>query len=310
MFMNGPRRHGVTRIVGAQTSALAWRIETATNGGGPVVGRDGTVYQGTDFGELLAIRRDGTMKWTVQVAYAVNSTPAILLDSRIAFVDEGGNLYVVNVDGSPSWAFHTGTAMPSPSSSPAIGRDGTIYTGIAQKVYAFHPDGSVRWIYDAGQNLTGTVSIAPDGTVYFPMSTLFAVDSNGSLLWESEDRVGLGGAPVVGSDGTIYVNAHDPVLYAFNPDGTLKWSYVASDCCTMDIPSSPAIARDGTIYVGEGAPARTCLPGSDLGHQPRWNAQVGVSSRVQPHGSVHRRRRHHLLRIGVWYSDRRMCFES
>ena len=40
MFMNGPQRRGRTTIVRAQSSNLAWRISTETNGGGPAVGRE------------------------------------------------------------------------------------------------------------------------------------------------------------------------------------------------------------------------------------------------------------------------------
>ena len=38
----------------------------------------------------------------------------------------------------------------------------------------------------------------------------------------------------------------DNNLYAFNPDGTLKWSYTTGE----GVLSSPAIGSDGTIYVG------------------------------------------------------------
>src|ERR1041385_1408018 len=115
MFMNGPQRRGITPIVGAQTSALAWRIEASINGGGATVGRDGTVYLGTFDGHLLAIRRNGTLKWALPITASVNATPAILLDGRIAFVDEGGAVSVVNPDGSFSWKYETGTGFSSPS---------------------------------------------------------------------------------------------------------------------------------------------------------------------------------------------------
>src|SRR5207249_1836326 len=82
---------------------------------------------------------------------------------RIAFVDEGGNVFVLNPDGAVSWEFETGTSFASPSSSPAIGWDGTIYTGIGRTVYAFHPDGSIRWTYSlARRTLTGPVGVKPD----------------------------------------------------------------------------------------------------------------------------------------------------
>lgn len=138
--------------MGPQTSSLAWRIPTQINGGGSAIGRDGTIYQGTDFGEFLAPQPRWHDEWTVLLPYRVNATPAILLDGRIAFVDEGGSLYVVNPEGSFSWRYDTGTVYPSPSSAPAIGRNGTIYTFIADTVYAFRPNGTLRWSYDTGGN--------------------------------------------------------------------------------------------------------------------------------------------------------------
>src|SRR6266508_327628 len=139
MFMNGPQRRGRTPIVGAQSSTLAWRISTETNGGGPAVGRNGTIYQGTDFGQLLALNPDGTTKWIVTFPYIIESTPAILLDGRIAFVDDGGFLDVVNANGTFSWRFYTGGAFND--AAPAVGRDGTIYTAGRQILYALHADG-------------------------------------------------------------------------------------------------------------------------------------------------------------------------
>ena len=44
----------------------------------------------------------------------------------------------------------------------------------------------------------------------------------------------------------IDVQSDDSYLYAFNPDGSLKWRYLT----TNSIASSPAIGTDGTVYVG------------------------------------------------------------
>ena len=248
MFMNGPLRRGRTPIVGAQTSNLAWRISTQTNGGGTAIARDGTVYQGTDLGQLLAINPDGTKKWTVSDAYRVSSNPAILLDGRVAYVDEGGTLYVVNADGSPSWRFRTGTVTSGLDSSPAVGADGTVYTAVDQTVYAFHPDGSFRWVYNTGMDITGPVAVKPNGVVYVPAGHLLALNAIGGLLWDwTPPNLFVAGAPAIGPDGTIYVNSYSPTLYAVNPDGTTKWTYTAADCCGPDSPSSPVLGRDGTI---------------------------------------------------------------
>ncbi len=248
--MNGPLRRGRTPILGAQAPTLRWRISSEFNYGGPVIGRDGTVYMGTLYGQLLALRPDGTLQWSRQLPGAVESTPAILHDGRIAVVDSAGILHVFNPDGSLSWRMWSGETCACPGTSPAVGRDGTIYFGIGETVFAFRPDGSIGWTYDSGQQLTGSVAVGTDGSVYVPSGYLVALNPNGTLKWHTPDYLGLGGSPAIGSDGTIYVNASYPSVYAFNRNGTLQWSYTADDCCAADVPSSPAIDPDGTIYVG------------------------------------------------------------
>ena len=64
-------------------------------------------------------------------------------------------------------------------------------------------------------------------------------------------RKGEGDKPdgmAIADDGTIYVPVESGVLYAFDPDGAVKWTF---DLMGYSGPSaSPAIGGDGTIYVG------------------------------------------------------------
>lgn len=53
-------------------------------------------------------------------------------------------------------------------------------------------------------------------------------------------------SPSIGPDATIYVASGDNKLYAVNPDGTFKWSFLMGD----SIVGSPAIAGDGTHLPG------------------------------------------------------------
>lgn len=72
-------------------------------------------------------------------------------------------------------------------------------------------------------------------------------------LWQSDTGgIALAGAPLTGGpavapDGSIYIGSTDRALYAFAPDGALKWRFATAgliDTC------SPAIADDGTVYIG------------------------------------------------------------
>ena len=113
--------------------------------------------------------------------------------------------------------------------SPAIGPDGTIYvpTGLVSEgvgyLYAVNPDCTQKWVFQ----LPGA-----------PAST----------------------APAIAADGTIYIHANGPqnlvsieTLTAVNPDGTMKWQFQFNGgmgIFTDPVQSSPAIAPDGTIYIG------------------------------------------------------------
>ncbi len=56
---------------------------------------------------------------------------------------------------------------PSKASSAAIGRDGTIYVGSQDHfLYAINPDGSYKWSFETGGEISDIPTIAADGTVY------------------------------------------------------------------------------------------------------------------------------------------------
>jgi len=106
------------------------------------------------------------------------------------------------------WIYATGGQFRS--AVPVIGSDGTVYIGNYDKnVYAFNPDGTLKWTYTTGGYLSGP--------------------------------------PAIGADGTIYIgNYDDNIVYALNPDGTLKWTYTT----TGIFFGGPTIGPDGTIYIG------------------------------------------------------------
>jgi len=57
---------------------------------------------------------------------------------------------------------------------------------------------------------------------------------------------GLDGGICIDNHGILYFGDKDAYLYALYPNGTEKWSYKTEDWIT----SAPALAEDGTLYVG------------------------------------------------------------
>jgi outer membrane protein assembly factor BamB len=78
----------------------------------------------------------------------------------------------------------------------------------------------------------------------------FVHSLEGTLKWNYTTGGSIRSSPAIGSDGTIYVKSFDRKLYAINPSGTHKWTYV-SGSSHLPICDYPAIASDGTIYVAD-----------------------------------------------------------
>ncbi len=118
--------------------------------GGPILSSPafgtaaGTIYVGSDDGNLYAIvddGRDAVEKWTFATGSPVFATPAIGPDGTIYFGSNNGNLYAISDQfclsspgefypcGAEKWAFLVDSSVYLFRPSPAIGADGTIYVG-------------------------------------------------------------------------------------------------------------------------------------------------------------------------------------
>jgi len=177
---------------------------------------------------------------------------------------------------SPAAGPHTArlkweTKLPWPYvSSPAIGRDGTIYVAsgsgpmppskaaAGSTLSAISSEGKVKWELssegaDVGWGAFSSAALAADGTIYVARESgeLLAVTPEGKVRWKAQFQWFWDGhakgtppwAPTVGPGGIIYT-AGGSGLSAFAPDGTMKWQ-------TKEVPfSRPVFGKEGTIHVG------------------------------------------------------------
>lgn len=81
-----------------------------------------------------------------------------------------------NIPGTVKWSYDTGYAFEA--CSPAIGTDGTIYTGSVDSM------------------------------------TVYAFSSTGKLMWHFTAKDGIGSSPAIGKDGTVYAASWDNKVYA------------------------------------------------------------------------------------------------
>jgi outer membrane protein assembly factor BamB len=86
-------------------------------------------------------------------------------------------------------------------------------------------------------------------------------------------------SPTLGADGTIYSTPGDDNLYAFNPNGTLKWTLTTP----WPMDASPAVGADGTIYApSEGDIRNGYLNAVNPDGTLKWTFQTNFSCESSP----------------------------
>ncbi len=161
---------------------------------------------------------------------------------------------------------------------------------------------ALRWKFQTGGSITSSPAVAY-GRIYVGSSdgNLYALNLEGVLLWKFSTPSPIRTTPAVGSDGTIYVGSclrcpyPDPsggpegVLYAINPDGTLKWNLTITNSGEgVDTLSSPTIGPDGTIYVSdEGFRIVAVNPDGALKWQVWTHGEVVGPPAVAPDGTIY-----------------------
>ena len=144
------------------------------------------------------------------------------------------------------WKVHI--APYGAESSPVIDKDGTIYVGASEHLYAINPDGTIKWkseISDWGEGL----AIGKDGTVYVVMwnGNLCAISPDGEKKWEVRIGDYAFASPVIDEEGIVYVGSTDAKFSAVYPNGTIKWKISLRDEGGGTL-GCPSLYKD-TVYV-------------------------------------------------------------
>ena len=250
---------------------LKWSVKSGiVIDNSPAIGKDGTIYLPSSNG-LAAYNPDGNLKWTYIDVGNSYSTPAVSSDGTI-FIAGLYELYAINENGTLKWKIEKSDEIRS---SPAIGADGTIYIGAKDNyLYALNPsDGTEKWKFDAGSFVLSAPIIDNDGVIYFGSykGKFYAINPDGTEKWFYQFSEELGflenhGA-ILGDNNVIYLGASDPEfwffrkVYALNLDGSLKWEYQSD----LSIHTPPALASDGTVYIGTGEGTLLALEGESNG---------------------------------------------
>jgi outer membrane protein assembly factor BamB len=236
-----------------------WGFSIAPNGSpieiisSPAIAPDGTIYIGSGNGALYAINPDGTLKWRYETGGALPASPAIGSDGTVYIGSMDRQFYAIHPDGTLKWIFPTKNIF---TSSAAIGADGTIYaagTNLDKILFQCVSDSSC--VTTTGQLCGGAHPPCPTGQVCVDTSCAIPTDQACSVNNPCPgDQTCVSGLPV-----SFTVTTQLGALFAINPNGTTKWIAglyntaipgVLNTPLSGEVHSSPAVAPDGTIYIG------------------------------------------------------------
>lgn len=163
-------------------------------------------------------------------------------------------LLALNLDGSLKW--QTNSNYQSPSSSPTVGPDGTIYigTGSTGGLLAFSSNGIIKWHRNTSSYGIGSITIGSDNNIYVLTSNgagglLLSYDPQGNKKWSFQHTALFDGEGAFKSN-IIYVASQNKLL-AINTSGNLVWEWTAPAQGIYTL-KSPVIDKNGVIYTAMG----------------------------------------------------------
>lgn len=187
-----------------------------------------------------------------------------------------GNVIKVSPQGTLLWKFH-GTSNATNDSSIAIMADGSVrgYQALVG-VFGLRADGSVMF---SGGKGAGTPAIAPNGDIAtgatrsnephnFP--AVYYDNPDGTNRWTYITTNGGGSTPLFGPDGTLYIGVDTRGIYAFRPDGSIKWTNSGGSW-----RSSLAMSKTGVLYVSSGSTISALDPQTGA---TTWTVQLGAAA--------------------------------
>lgn len=206
----------------------------------------------------------GTLAWRQDVVGPVNSVSPVTANGTVYVSANGRNsgagLYAINPDGTVKWKYEQLGATMGP---PTVGADGTVYAAIRfssvqtgsprSLLIAFNPDGTQRWAYaSVSDYLETAVSIGRDGQLMVGGSrnvsstgVMLTIDRNGNFVRAYVTNRTVTTAAAIGADGSYYIATAGGNVYAFNSDGTLRWTYVMRSASATEL----SLGHDGTLYA-------------------------------------------------------------
>ena len=226
-------------------------------------------------GEVMLHKKVQSFPWGF--SQSVQSSGGFDNANNLVLPTSNGDVVKTSLVGDTQWLVH-GSSNSTNDSSIAIMPNGDVYGfQFLVGLFKIRADGTVVFSGAAGG---ATPAIAPNGDIAtgavrsnephtFP--AVYYDNPNGANRWIFKTTNGGGSIPVFGPDGTLYIGVDNLGLYAFNPDGSIKWTNA-----TATWRSSLAFGKNGVLYVGNSNGVAAVNPSNGA---VVWSTQIPDSLR-------------------------------
>lgn len=257
------------------------------------LGTNGDLYTINSSSVMTAIDpRYGSEK--DQYATIVKGTPVVLKNGNVLSTDGSQTLFALKNPGLYAWNY-VFEEEGDIKTIPSLGTNDSVFMHAPDgRLYGFDSlSGVMKWKSDIYADSTPV--IGRNGTVYTVAAGrradggyLYAVNPhNGKLIWKlqlSDKELGKCNLAVA-NDSTIYIvsTGKGSSIYAVTSQGQLKWKRQFTNLLT-----SPALAQDGTIYIGnENGTLSALNPDGSENWQYRTSDKIVAAPIIDAEGSIY-----------------------
>ncbi|PIP78907.1 MAG: hypothetical protein COW84_10700 [Gammaproteobacteria bacterium CG22_combo_CG10-13_8_21_14_all_40_8] len=196
----------------------------------------------------------GSVKWLFNTGGAVNSSPAIGRDGSIYFGSDDGNLYKLDSSGTEVWRFSTsGAIQGDPAIVNSNGLDSVFFGSADGRVYVRGEDNlSGCGTSPLVSGVSNSIAVDEFLQRFYVSSSnsLYQFDFSCNLISVFTTPPGNMTTAAVTSEGMVFVGSEDGFIYGVTFLGTSP--NVAFNFATSSMPnhSAPILQPNGNIIVG------------------------------------------------------------
>ena len=187
---------------------------------------NGSLYMGSDSGNLYKLdMKTGQSVWSKKVEGAIRG--AVTVEGGVVYFGSADtHCYAVSADtGDSLWSFATNGPV---TTAPVVAGDSIYFASADDSIYCLaKATGRKAWSEEMTGDPTNSPPVYSNGTLFVGAgSTFYAFSArSGVTRWSQELPAEITTWPTVGP-GFVAVGTVEGGIYAFNPQGRLKWRKV------------------------------------------------------------------------------------